>query len=89
MTTPLEKRDWEYEWCKRCNKRNNIGYVVSDETQFNVVGDKNIVLCLSCFDELAQKKGISYLNELKELYFVSFDDDMKIFVEKKGRKESK
>lgn len=54
---------WVYEHCKssRClGRRITVRFVLSDETWEAVAGDSQRNLCLSCFDEMAQRKGIKY-----------------------------
>jgi hypothetical protein len=50
---------WRGEVCKRCHRRNVIGFNVSDGVWATVAGDFNI-LCPTCFDELAEEKGVEY-----------------------------
>lgn len=55
--------EWPYERCKSsrcCGRRVNVGFVVSDEDWEAVVGNPGTILCLTCFDEMAQEKGIEY-----------------------------
>ena len=66
---------WRYERCKsnRCaGRRVTVGFSVSDEVWEAVVGDANTILCLTCFDEMAQRKGIEY--EVLGLHPVSWSD---------------
>ena len=51
--------EWEGEVCKRCHRRNCIGFRVGDDT-WNAVHDDHFILCPTCFDELAEKKGVVY-----------------------------
>lgn len=48
------------EICKRCNRRNVIGYEVSDKAWHMVSAGLYNVLCPTCFDELAEEKNIIY-----------------------------
>lgn len=66
---PLEDRrdgsglPWAWERCKssRCRgARVTVGFLVSDEAWRAVTGGAERVLCLSCFDEMAQQRGIRY-----------------------------
>lgn len=50
---------WKGEICKRCFRRNCIGFDVENEIWSRVAKGYN-VLCTTCFDELAQSVGISY-----------------------------
>jgi hypothetical protein len=59
--TPKEERDgWSGEWCKRCNRRNVIGFNVSEDVWERIVRGRWNVLCPTCFDEEAQAAGIPY-----------------------------
>ncbi len=56
---------WPFERCKapRCaGRRNCVGFSVDDATWNAVVPEslRDHVVCLECFDEMAQKKGIAY-----------------------------
>lgn len=51
---------WQGEVCKRCGKRNVIGYSVSDEIWEQVVKGRWNVLCPACFDEEAEIEEVSY-----------------------------
>lgn len=66
---------WRYERCKssRClGRRVTVGFQVSDEAWEAVTGGSERVLCLSCFDEMAQRKGIEY--EVLGLHPVTWSD---------------
>ena len=56
---PEEGTAWEGEICKRCLRRSCLGYEVPDETWGAVAGPYSI-LCLTCFDELAELAGVRY-----------------------------
>ena len=69
------KNKWPGEWCSRCNRRNTVGFTVSDELWNKVVGNNNVVRCLTCFDEEAQSKNIEYGGrDIVALYPVSWSD---------------
>ncbi len=51
---------WPGEVCKRCHRRNTIGFNVSDEIWDAVSGGRFLNLCATCFDELAQAAGVAY-----------------------------
>jgi hypothetical protein len=56
-------RIWLYERCRSqiCKgRRVVVGFNVSDDIWEHVVGDPHTVLCLTCFDEMAQDKGVKY-----------------------------
>jgi hypothetical protein len=66
---------WPGEMCRRCGKRNTVGFTVSDELWTKVVGDPHTVRCLTCFDEEAQEKGVRYTGQdILEFYPVSWSD---------------
>lgn len=52
---------WKGEICKRCKRRNCIGFRVFDVIWYAVVKDRWNVLCATCFDEEAQVQGIKYV----------------------------
>lgn len=60
INTLLNKDRWTGEICKKCGRRNNVGFRVSDDVWDSVAGDQETVWCLQCFDEEAQRKGIKY-----------------------------
>ena len=67
------KAKWPGEWCKRCNRRNVIGWSVSDDVWNRVVGGRWNILCSGCFDEEAELRGILYSFD-NELYPVSWNE---------------
>ena len=50
------------EVCKRCFRENAVGFLVPDEVWQAVVPKRyrNKVLCISCFDEFATRRGIDW-----------------------------
>lgn len=52
---------WPGERCKHpeCRRRLVVSYEVDDDVWEDVVGE-GLVICLQCFDRLAQQKGITY-----------------------------
>ena len=56
--------DWEYEWCRMCERPNKIGFTVPDEDWKKIVPDEmkdgNGVLCYNCFETLSHQKGIPF-----------------------------
>jgi len=68
---------WSFERCKapHCKgRRNIIGFHVPDEI-WNAVVPKGInIVCLACFDEMAQAKGIKYQSVLKVFPPVTWED---------------
>lgn len=72
---PIAERGWPGEWCKRCDRRNCVGFNVSDETWSAVVQGRWNVLCPTCFDELAQEAGVAYrFTDAGEVWPVSWSD---------------
>jgi len=66
---------WPGEVCKRCGRRNTVGFVVNDVLWSKVVGDPDTIRCLICFDEEAQKRGVRYTgSDIIEMYPVSWSD---------------
>lgn len=52
---------WPGERCDRCKRRVVVGYNIADKDWAAVTKDTNYTtLCLACFDELAQMKGVRY-----------------------------
>lgn len=50
---------WVGEWCQICDRRNNVGFSVPDSVWEAVIGEE-IVVCPTCFDEVAEIKGVPY-----------------------------
>ncbi len=69
--------DWEYEWCKCCERPNKIGFQVSDEDWEKIVEGEYNVLCYNCFENLSFKKKIPF--KLISLAPVSRASDQKIY----------
>lgn len=67
------RRGWPGEKCKRCGRRNVVGFIVPDEVWMAVVGASSGCWCLTCFDEEAQAKGIAYRVRPEDLAQVSWD----------------
>jgi hypothetical protein len=70
------KNKWIFETCKKCGKRNVVGFIVDDNIWEKVHENYNI-LCPPCFDELAEEKQIEY--KIKDFYFVSWADNVEEF----------
>jgi hypothetical protein len=58
--------------CKACGRRDKFDFSVPDEIWAAVVPPKfaNLVVCLSCFDDFAQVRGVDYASHMTTLYFV-------------------
>jgi hypothetical protein len=58
--------------CKACGRRDKFDFHVPDDVWLSIVPESlsGLVVCLSCFDEFASKKGIDYSAHLRALYFV-------------------
>lgn len=56
--------DWQYEWCKRCERPNKIGFQVPDEDWKKIAPDDmkdgSGVLCYNCFETLSHEKNIPF-----------------------------
>lgn len=65
-------KDWPGEICKKCGRRNNVGFKVSDDVWEKVVGDHMVIWCPFCFDSEAQIKGIKY--QFEQCFLVSWSD---------------
>jgi hypothetical protein len=63
---------WHGETCRKCGRRNVVGFVVSDEAWEAVVGDPGTIWCPQCFDVVAQARGVRY--RFLEVYPVSWSD---------------
>jgi hypothetical protein len=73
-----EPAPWRYERCKapRCNgRRNCVGFRVDDAVWSSVVPSelRGRVVCLECFDEMAQEARVAY--EVRELFPVTWCAD--------------
>lgn len=57
--------------CKICGCADKFNFHIEDSvwTQIVPVSYQNRVICLSCFDDLAKKKGVDYSTSLKTLLF--------------------
>jgi hypothetical protein len=57
--------------CKICGRPDKFDFHVPDDIWEEVVGEKfkNRVVCLNCFDDLADLKGVKYSDSLQGIYF--------------------
>ena len=55
-----EAKMWQGEVCKKCHRRNVVGFHVTDEVWEKVAGGSWNVLCPTCFDELAEWVQVPY-----------------------------
>jgi hypothetical protein len=64
---PREQR----QSCKRCGAVDGFNFHVPDELWARVVPDplRNRVVCLACFDDLAEAAGVEYAHVLSEVCF--------------------
>jgi len=69
MNNPTQ---WLGEVCKKCHRRNCVGFNVSDDVWKSVAQERWNVLCATCFDEEAQRLGIEY--EFGEVWPISWSD---------------
>jgi hypothetical protein len=51
---------WHGEVCKRCGRRNCVGFEVCDRVWETVTRGRWNVLCTTCFDEEAETAGVPY-----------------------------
>jgi len=58
--------------CKACGRRDKFDFHGPYEVWCSVVPIylQNLVVCLTCFDEFAEKMGVDYAPYIKVLYFV-------------------
>lgn len=63
--------DSRQQWCKACGRPDKFNFHVPDEVWREVVPThlRNYVVCLYCFDDFAEVKGVKYAAHLGELYF--------------------
>lgn len=61
---------WRGEVCKRCLRRNTVGFHVPEEVWAAVSRGRWNILCLSCFDEEAEAASVRY--ELGEVWPVTW-----------------
>ncbi len=67
------KRAGQRQTCKSCGLPSEVCFHVPDDVWAAVVPHPllNFVVCLTCFDMMAKKSGISYANKIcREAYFV-------------------
>ena len=57
--------------CKVCGCRDKFDFHIPNRIWKKVIPKsyQNHVVCLACFDDFAEKKGVNYSNSLKILYF--------------------
>lgn len=57
--------------CKVCGHRDKFNFDVPDEVWNAVVPEeyRDRVVCLTCFDNFAHRRGVSYAPSLRSLYF--------------------
>ena len=58
-------------YCKVCGRPEKFDFYVPDEVWHAIVPPKyqGHVVCLGCFDDFAQEKGINYSSVLRDLCF--------------------
>ena len=61
----------QHQTCKGCGNRDKFDFSVPDRIWEAVVPThlRNRVVCLSCFDDFAQARGIEYAAHVSALYF--------------------
>ena len=71
---------WLYERCKseKClGRRVNTGFSVPDAIWEQVAPTGVNILCLTCFDEYAQQKGVAYRDVLEVFLPLTWEDGLK------------
>lgn len=63
---------WPGEICKRCLRRNVVGFDVPDTLWESVAKGRWTLLCPGCFDEVAEEEGVAYDIRQADLYPVSW-----------------
>ena len=63
---------WPGEVCKRCQRRNTVGFHVPEELWRAIVKGRWSLLCLTCFDEVAEAEKVEYDIPQRDLYPVSW-----------------
>jgi hypothetical protein len=63
---------WGGERCKKCRRRNVVGFLVPDRVWKKVVKGRWNILCPTCFDELAEEEGVRY--EFTGIWPVTWSD---------------
>jgi hypothetical protein len=68
--SPLQLRP-QRQSCKRCGSVDLMNFHVPDALWQAIAGPEfaNRVLCLACFDQLADQKGIDYADQIKDVLF--------------------
>jgi hypothetical protein len=61
----------QLQTCKACGNRDKFDFDVPDELWWAVLPShlRNRVVCLSCFDDFAQMRGIEYAAHVSALHF--------------------
>jgi len=59
---------WEYESCERCGHCFRVCWSASDESWNAIHGDDGGCLCIDCFVELAERKGVKPVIERMEVF---------------------
>jgi len=69
-----ELSTWEYESCRRCGHCFRLCWQVSDDKWIAVHGNEGGCLCIDCFIELANKRGIKINNSDIRMELFNPDD---------------
>lgn len=65
--------------CCRCGAVDSMYFNIDDKTWKDVAGPEWVndefdsVLCLACFDQIAEQKGIKYSHKIQEIVFVGYE----------------
>jgi len=69
--SPTLFRRFKRQKCRVCGCQEKFNFHVTDEIWENAVPEeyRNQVICLSCFDNFARERNISYSEEITDLLF--------------------
>ena len=76
---------WEYESCERCGHCYRLLWWAKDDVWLAVYGSEKGTLCIDCFAELAEKKGIHLTAE--DIGRIEFFESDESWREKKDEPE--
>jgi len=81
----LHCRTWleQRQRCKVCGCRDKFDFNVPDDIWQQIVPPQyqNRVVCLTCFDDFAKRKGVDYSTALKTIYFAGDKNSFKFSAE--------
>tara|TARA_R110002020_G_scaffold375738_1_gene586939 strand:+ start:97 stop:348 length:252 start_codon:yes stop_codon:yes gene_type:complete len=67
----MTDKDLQRQTCKECGRKDKFNFQVDDAVWDAVVPPslRNCVICLYCFDEMADRSGQRYHEALRSLFF--------------------